>query len=62
MCSVALTVSKIKADAEQGKADVLKWWTLMAYDIITTISFGENPGMVAAGKVCPDSLLERRKS
>lgn len=48
-----LAVNKIKLDAAQpGKgADVLKWWTLMATDVITHLSFGESFGMLDQGKV-----------
>jgi hypothetical protein len=57
-------VSAIKQEAQTGDADVLKWWTLMAYDIISTISFGENPHMVEAEKVTqlPQLLLARKGS
>jgi hypothetical protein len=44
-------VSKIKQDAMNGNADVFKWWTLMATDIITQIAFGGDPQMVQLGKV-----------
>lgn len=33
-------------------ADVLKWWTLMATDVIAHLSFGESFGMLELGKVC----------
>jgi len=48
-----LAVSQIKNTAAQpGKgADVLKWWTLMATDVITHLSFGESFGMLEQGKV-----------
>lgn len=49
-----LAVQKIKQDAlntEKG-ADVLKWWTLMATDIIAHLSFGESFEMLQSGKVC----------
>ncbi|KAH6613096.1 cytochrome P450 3A17 [Boeremia exigua] len=47
-----LAVSRIKDDATQrGKgADVLKWWTLMATDVITHLSFGDSFGMLEQGK------------
>lgn len=46
-------VSQIKnAAAQPGKgADVLKWWTLMATDVITHLNFGESFGMLEQGKV-----------
>lgn len=48
-----LAVEQIKKAAMQaGKgADVLKWWTLMATDVITHLSFGESFGMLEQGKV-----------
>ena len=37
---------------EPGKGvDILKWWTLMATDMITHLSFGESFGMLEQGKV-----------
>jgi hypothetical protein len=41
----------MKREAKSGDSDVLKWWNLMAYDIITTIAFGEGPRLVEPGKV-----------
>ncbi|KAJ8115930.1 hypothetical protein OPT61_g2537 [Boeremia exigua] len=51
----SLAVSQIKSNATQpGKgADVLKWWTLMATDVITHLSFGESFGMLEQGKQTP---------
>lgn len=49
-----LAVQKIKQDAldaEKG-ADILKWWTLMATDIIAHLCFGESFEMLNLGKVC----------
>lgn len=48
-----LAVKSIQVSATQsGKgADVLKWWTLMATDVITQLSFGESFGMLEQGKV-----------
>ncbi|KEY70381.1 hypothetical protein S7711_09355 [Stachybotrys chartarum IBT 7711] len=34
-----------------GSADVLKWWTLMAMDVIGDLSFGESFGMVERGQI-----------
>ena len=48
---VFLAVSKIKAEAEQGEADLLKWWTLMTQDVIAHLSFGESFHMIEQGKV-----------
>ncbi|GKZ31485.1 hypothetical protein AbraIFM66950_012152 [Aspergillus brasiliensis] len=44
------TVLKIRDESAKGTADVYKWWTLMAYDIITKIAFGESSGLVESGK------------
>ena len=48
-----LAVDKIQNGAAQpGKgADVMKWWTLMATDVITQLSFGESFEMLEQGKV-----------
>lgn len=50
-----LTVQKIKDDASSAEkgADVLKWWTLMATDVIAHLSFGESFNMVELGKQTP---------
>ncbi|KAF9698457.1 hypothetical protein EKO04_003425 [Ascochyta lentis] len=50
-----LAVDQIRKTATQpGKgADVLKWWTLMATDVITHLSFGESFGMLEQGKQTP---------
>jgi len=44
-----LAVEKIKADAETGNADMLKWWTFMATDIVGRLGFGESFGMLELG-------------
>jgi hypothetical protein len=50
-----LAVDRIQKAALQPSkgADVLKWWTLMATDVITHLSFGESFGMLEQGKVSP---------
>ncbi|CAG9951321.1 unnamed protein product [Clonostachys rosea f. rosea IK726] len=45
-----LAVIKIKEDAQAGSADILKWWTLMATDVIAHLSFGESFCMLELGK------------
>ncbi|KAJ4322473.1 hypothetical protein N0V84_004829 [Fusarium piperis] len=50
---VALAVAKVKNDAQNGSADILKWWTLMATDIIAHLSFGESFRMLELGKQTP---------
>lgn len=46
-----LAVTKIRRDAEAGSADLLKWWTFMATDIVGVLGFGESFGMLELGKV-----------
>ncbi|KAF5006431.1 hypothetical protein FDECE_7191 [Fusarium decemcellulare] len=48
-----LAVVKIKEDAQAGGADILKWWTLMATDVIAHLSFGESFHMLELGKQTP---------
>ncbi|CAG9984581.1 unnamed protein product [Clonostachys byssicola] len=48
-----LAVVKIKEDAQAGSADILKWWTLMATDVIAHLSFGESFRMLESGKQTP---------
>jgi hypothetical protein len=46
-----LAVTKIKADAVQGTADVYNWWMLLASDISAHLSFGESFRMLETGRV-----------
>ncbi|KAM0217610.1 hypothetical protein ACHAQD_007353 [Fusarium lateritium] len=48
-----LAVRKIKEDAKSAGADVFKWWTLMATDMIAELSFGESFRMLELGKQTP---------
>ncbi|KAF5235679.1 hypothetical protein FANTH_11629 [Fusarium anthophilum] len=48
-----LAVERIKQDALDAGADVFKWWTLMATDIIAELSFGESFRMLELGKQTP---------
>jgi cytochrome P450 len=48
---VEIAVSRIRQDAATGDADVLRWWTLMATDLITHLCFGESFHMLEQGKV-----------
>ncbi|KAG9381754.1 cytochrome P450 [Pyrenophora tritici-repentis] len=52
---VNLAVQKIKQDAlgSQKGADIFKWWTLMATDVVTHLSFGESFNMIEQGKQTP---------
>ena len=44
--TVEQTVSKIKRDALAGRADVLKWWSMMTADVVGSLAFGEPFEMV----------------
>ena len=46
-----LAVKKIKAAATAGNADLMKWWTFMATDIVGVLGFGESFGMLELGQV-----------
>ncbi|KAF4337593.1 cytochrome p450 3a17 [Fusarium beomiforme] len=48
-----LAVSKIRDDAKAAGADIFKWWTLMATDVIAHLSFGESFRMLELGKQTP---------
>ena len=43
---VSTAVSKIKRDALAGNADILKWFTFMATDVIGELSFGTSFDML----------------
>jgi cytochrome P450 len=51
---VNLAVEKIKQDATGSPkaANIFKWWTLMATDLVAHLSFGESFNMLELGKVC----------
>jgi hypothetical protein len=55
-----LAVEKIKIDAQTGVADLLKWWTFMATDIVGILGFGESFGMLELGKVDQTSIPRSR--
>ncbi|KAH6959627.1 cytochrome P450 monooxygenase [Ilyonectria sp. MPI-CAGE-AT-0026] len=44
------TVTKIKEEATQGTADLLKWWTFFATDVTGEVAFGEAFGLVESGQ------------
>lgn len=50
---VDLAVSRIKADATSGTADVLKWWTYLATDVSAHLMFGESFHMLESGERVP---------
>jgi cytochrome P450 len=54
---VQLAVSRMQEEASRGDCDVMKWWTLMATDVIAQVAFGDESKLLEAGKVCI-SLVE----
>jgi averufin monooxygenase len=46
---IRLAVSKIKQDARNGTADLVKWWMLMANDVICLLTIGDGFGMLNQG-------------
>ncbi|KAI7778726.1 hypothetical protein LA080_001873 [Diaporthe eres] len=51
---VRLAVNRIREEAgAEGEADILKWWTLMATDVIAHLSFGESFRMLELGRQTP---------
>ncbi|KAK3324862.1 cytochrome P450 [Apodospora peruviana] len=46
----AMRKMRDEAKAGNGTVDLLKWWTLLAMDVIGQLSFGESFGMVESGK------------
>lgn len=48
---VDLAIAKLKKEGQKGSVDAMKWWYLMAADIISTLSFGEPFGLLEAGEV-----------
>jgi len=49
--NVALAVSQIKKEAMAGRADVMKWWFLLAADVSAHLAFGANFHMLKHGEV-----------
>ncbi|KIW93880.1 uncharacterized protein Z519_05195 [Cladophialophora bantiana CBS 173.52] len=45
-----LAVSKMKEEADRGDCDVMKWWTLMATDVIANVAFGDDSRLLEAGQ------------
>lgn len=48
---IELAVAKIRSEALAGSSNTHKWWTFMAADIISKMSFGESLGLMDLGKV-----------
>ncbi|OBR10577.1 Cytochrome P450 3A17 [Colletotrichum higginsianum IMI 349063] len=47
---IELAVAKIRSEALAGSSNTHKWWTFMAADIISKMSFGESLGLMDLGK------------
>ncbi|OQV00210.1 hypothetical protein CLAIMM_05738 [Cladophialophora immunda] len=45
-----LAVAKMKEEADKGDCDVMKWWTLMATDVISKVAFGDDSQLLEAGQ------------
>lgn len=66
---IYMTIARIEEEIEKtGAADIFKWWTFMATDVIGELSFGESFRMLELGKVVSpipsikvDTLTRHRK-
>ncbi|GJD04857.1 cytochrome P450 family 3A17 [Colletotrichum higginsianum] len=47
---IELAVAKIRSEALAGSSNTHNWWTFMAADIISKMSFGESLGLMDLGK------------
>ncbi|KAK5699217.1 hypothetical protein LTR17_023424 [Elasticomyces elasticus] len=45
-----LAVENIKREASLGDCDMMKWWTLMATDVIAQVAFGEESRLLETGE------------
>lgn len=45
-----LAVANIKREASLGNCDVMKWWTLMATDVVAQVAFGEESHLLESGE------------
>ena len=52
-----LAVQKIKRDALAGKADLVKWWRIMAADVISELTFGESFDTLKTEKVKDEPMI-----
>ena len=61
--TIEAAVKQIKSEASMGEAEIMKWWTLMANDIICRLAFGGEFHMVESGKKDDPFvvMLEKRK-
>jgi hypothetical protein len=55
---VDMAIQKIRRDALQGEADVFKWFTYMATDVMGHLSFGEGFDTLETEKVRPVAKLK----
>lgn len=57
---IYMTIARIEEEIEQtDAADIFKWWTFMATDVIGELSFGESFRMLELGKVISPFLALR---
>lgn len=55
---IDMAVDKFARDARmQGHADLMKWWTFMATDVIAALSFGQSFELLEQEKVCSRIFL-----
>ncbi|KAK1624046.1 cytochrome P450 3A17 [Colletotrichum phormii] len=47
---IEIAVTRIKTEALAGSSNSHKWWTFMAADIISQLSFGQSLGLLESGK------------
>lgn len=48
---VKMAVGKMHTELQEGRTDVMKWWTFMATDVIASLLFGDSFKMVQHGQV-----------
>jgi cytochrome P450 len=46
-----MAVANIKREVSLGDCDVMKWWTLMATDVVAQVAFGEESYLLEIGEV-----------
>lgn len=49
--NIQLAVRRIQNEAIAGRADLLKWWSLMTADVMSELTFGESFETLRDGKV-----------
>ena len=58
---VEMAVAKLKRDAIEGVGDMLKWWTLMATDVVGELSFGKSFDSLIKEKVRKDNFIRSHR-